>query len=111
MKKNREIDGYYFRVKRDKLWYNICFTDLTELEARRQLLGRSNEWLKSLHDGLYEITKEILYMILDPEDKLECTDMLVEIFELEDVSERIILLYKIIRKLAVKFDIRGNVDD
>ena len=29
---NHNLDGVYFRVKRDDRWQNICFTDLTDEE-------------------------------------------------------------------------------
>lgn len=45
---NRNLDGCYFRVKRDKKWCSVCFSDLTPDEMDDVLSGRSNEWLKSL---------------------------------------------------------------
>ena len=48
MKKNRELDGVYFRVERDGKWQNICFTDLTEEEIETVVGERSTEWWKSL---------------------------------------------------------------
>ena len=47
MKKNRELDGVYFRVGRDGKWQNICFTDLTEEEIETVVGERSTEWWKS----------------------------------------------------------------
>lgn len=29
---NRNLDGVYFRVKRNGKWDNICFSDLSETE-------------------------------------------------------------------------------
>lgn len=29
---NRNLDGYYFRVKRDGKWDNICWSDMTDEE-------------------------------------------------------------------------------
>ena len=48
MKKNRELDGVYFRVERDGKWQNICFTDLTEEEIGTVVGERPKEWWKSL---------------------------------------------------------------
>ena len=45
---NRNLDGCYFRVKRDEKWCRVCFSDLTPDEMDDVLSGRSNEWLKSL---------------------------------------------------------------
>ena len=44
----RDLDGCYFRVKRDGKWGNACFSDLTP-EEREEIIGnRSAEWWKSL---------------------------------------------------------------
>ena len=45
---NRELDGCYFRVKRNGKYEPICFSDLTEEERDAELEGRNVEWLKSL---------------------------------------------------------------
>ena len=42
---NRELDGVYFRIKRDDKYEDICFSDLTEEEMDSVLTGRDNEWL------------------------------------------------------------------
>lgn len=42
---DRELDGVYFRIKRDDKYENICFSDLTEEEMDSVLTGRDNEWL------------------------------------------------------------------
>lgn len=48
---NRNLDGCYFRVKRDGKYEPICFSDLTE-EEREEIAtmngGRSAEWWKNL---------------------------------------------------------------
>lgn len=49
---NRELDGYYFRVKREDKWENICFSDLTDEEMDEILNNRSKEWMMSLINGL-----------------------------------------------------------
>lgn len=45
---NRNLDGVYFRIKRDNEWQNICFSDLTDGEMEEVLQNRSDEWLKSM---------------------------------------------------------------
>ena len=45
---NRDLDGIYFRVKRDGKWDNVCFSDLTDEEMDVVLEGRDTEWLKSV---------------------------------------------------------------
>ena len=45
---NRNLDGCYFRVKRDGKWQNICFSDLDMEERDMVMCGKEAEWLKSL---------------------------------------------------------------
>ena len=53
--KKRGLDGYYFRVKRNEKWDNVCFSDLTGEERKSVLEGKSIEWLQTLCLGLGEI--------------------------------------------------------
>lgn len=45
---NRNLDGCYFRVKRNGKYENICFSDLTEQEREEIGKDRPAEWWKSL---------------------------------------------------------------
>lgn len=56
---NRNLDGVYFRVKRDDKWQNICFTDLTEEETEEILKGKSDTWLWSLLDIMFGVYQNI----------------------------------------------------
>lgn len=56
---NRNLDGVYFRIKRDGEWQNICFSDLTEDEREDVGQGRSVEWWKSLAYRMADALKEI----------------------------------------------------
>ena len=57
---NRELDGIYYRVKRDDKWQNICFSDLTPDEREKLLEGVEDvEYLKSLCYHLADVIKEI----------------------------------------------------
>ena len=60
---DRNLDGVYFRVKREDRWCNISFTDLTDEEAERVLDGRSEKWMRSLCDRLEEVLIEIKKVI------------------------------------------------
>ncbi len=40
---NRNLDGYYFRVKRDGKWDNVCWSDMTDEERDKQMTNRSEE--------------------------------------------------------------------
>lgn len=56
---NRDLDGIYFRVKRDGKWDNVCFSDLTDEEMDAVLEGRDIEWLKSVCKILGRTIKRI----------------------------------------------------
>ena len=56
---DRELDGVYFRIKRNDKWDNICFSDLTEEEMNKVLEGKDTEWLKSLCIILGKTLREI----------------------------------------------------
>jgi len=47
MKKRKDRDGIFFRVKRDK-WEAICFSDLTVGEMREVMRDKPEGWLESL---------------------------------------------------------------
>lgn len=55
----RELDGVYFRVKRNEKWQNICFSDLTEEEMDEILKDRNEEWLRSLCKILGQTIRDI----------------------------------------------------
>lgn len=56
---NRNLDGVYFRIKRDDEWQNICFSDLTEEEMNEIMKGRSEDWLRSMCKILGKVIKNI----------------------------------------------------
>ena len=56
---NRNLDGIYFRAKRDGKWCNVCFSDLSEDEMRDVLKDRNNEWLTHLCIQLGKTIKNI----------------------------------------------------
>lgn len=45
---NRNLDGIYFRVKRNEKYENVCFSDLTESEREEICKDRPAEWYKSV---------------------------------------------------------------
>lgn len=45
---NRNLDGVYFRMKRDDKWQNICFSDLSDSEMEEVMQDRPVEWFKDL---------------------------------------------------------------
>lgn len=62
MKKQRNLDGVYFRVKRENGYEAICFSDLTNEERNEILASRENEWLaqmcRILADTIYGIGEQ-----------------------------------------------------
>ena len=56
---NRNLDGVYFRIKRDNIWQNICFSDLTEEEMDDVMEGRTKEWLYNMCKILGKTIKNI----------------------------------------------------
>ena len=57
--KERELDGIYFRVRREEQWLNICFTDMTNEEKDMITKDRSWEWMKNLAYRLADVIREI----------------------------------------------------
>lgn len=58
MKEIRDMDGVYFRVKRNGKYEPVCFSDLTPEEQDEILKDRDPKWLmalaKHLADCLYD---------------------------------------------------------
>lgn len=45
---NRDLDGIYFRVKREGKYEPVCFTDLTEDEIEELMGDKGAQWWKSI---------------------------------------------------------------
>ena len=56
---NRNLDGVYFRINRDDIWQNICFSDLSDDEMDEVMKDRPVEWLKSMCKILGHTIREI----------------------------------------------------
>ena len=56
---NRNLDGIYFRIKRNNKYESICFSDVTEDEMDEILKDRDIKWLKSLAKMLGRTIREI----------------------------------------------------
>lgn len=56
---NRNLDGVYFRIKRDGKFENICFSDLTDSEMDEILKTRDAEWCRSMCKILAHTLKDI----------------------------------------------------
>lgn len=44
----RNLDGIYFRIKRNGKWDNVCFSDLTQDEREEVMKNKDVDWLKSM---------------------------------------------------------------
>ena len=44
----RDLDGIYFRVKRNEKYENVCFSDLSETEREEICQDRPSDWYKSV---------------------------------------------------------------
>jgi hypothetical protein len=58
MKERRDLDGIYFRIKRDGEWQSICFSDLTKEEMEEILKDKDIDFLKRLAIQLGETIYE-----------------------------------------------------
>lgn len=56
---NRNLDGIYFRIKREGLFENICFSDLTPEERNFVMSGKDKEWFEGLCIILANTLKKI----------------------------------------------------
>lgn len=56
---NRNLDGVYFRVKRNNKFENICFSDMTEEEMDKVLEGRSETWFRNMCKTLGQTIRQI----------------------------------------------------
>ena len=56
---NRNLDGIYFRIKRNEKYESICFSDLTETERDEICKDRPAEWYKSVAYHLADRIKAI----------------------------------------------------
>lgn len=56
---DRNLDGVYFRIKRNDEWQNVCFSDLTREEKESVCKKRSAKWCKSLAIVMAETLKDL----------------------------------------------------
>ena len=59
---DRNLDGCYFRVKRDDKWQNVCFSDLTEKEREELFEGENQKsvlWWRAVAYRLADCLKEV----------------------------------------------------
>lgn len=108
--KIRGLDCFYFKVKRDDKWYNLCFTDLTDEEANNVIRNRSDEWLIGLYNGF----KDTLYQIVDGIDTstLKSTvDSALNSMDNFNMYSKVIGIRAIIRNIGDFFDLEVGSDE
>lgn len=52
MKKQRNLDGYYYRVKRDDRWQSVCLSDMSDAELCEVLRFLRRKDLEAIVRGL-----------------------------------------------------------
>lgn len=56
---DRNLDGVYFRIKREEKYDNVCFSDLTEEQMDEVLKDRDEEWLRNMCKILGKTLKKV----------------------------------------------------
>ena len=59
-KKQRNLDGVYFRVNRDGKWLSICYSDMTEDERNTVIYDRMSDKPMDEQVGYYRRLAEIM---------------------------------------------------
>ena len=96
---NRNLDGVYFRVKRDDKWQNICFTDLTNEETNTILEDRTEVWLSSIIEVLLKVYDNVISVVSD-EELNDIKDLLIDYRMFDSLKFRIVALQKNIKIVA-----------
>ena len=93
---NRNLDGVYFRVKRDDKWQNICFTDLTNEETNTILEDRTEVWLLSMLEVLLNVYDKVISVVSD-EELNDIKDLLIDYRMFDSLKLRVVALQKNIK--------------
>lgn len=56
---DRNLDGVYFRVRRNGNFKKVCFSDLTHTERESVCAGRDSEWFKAMAYYLADRLKDV----------------------------------------------------
>ena len=101
---NHNLDGVYFRVKRDDKWQNICFTDLTDEETNTILKDRTGTWLLSMLEVLLNVYDNVVSVVSDEEFN-DIKDLLIDYRMFDSLKFRVVALQKNIKIIAHCADI------
>ena len=97
---NRNLDGVYFRVKRDDRWQNICFTDLTNEETNTILEDRTEVWLLSMLEVLLNVYDKVISVVPD-EELNDIKDLLIDYRMFDSLKFRVVALQKNIKIIDI----------
>ena len=103
----RKLDGYFFRIKRDEKWINLCFTDMTRGEMLDVIEGRSDEWLNSLYNGLLKLLQEIGAMVNNVHLDIIIEET-IQVGTRKTPRDKVIDIHTVIRNLADYYDINSD---
>lgn len=102
--KMRNLDGVYFRAKRDGKWDNICFTDLYDYEANEILISWEDDQLERSYNVLTDILNDLKDSLTESE-LYSVLPHLTEISGNETPKFKVLATKYNIRYIADKFDI------
>lgn len=70
-KKQRNLDGVYFRVQRDGKWLNVCYSDMTPDERKATIYERMDDKPLEEQASYYKHLAEIMaYSLYDMGEQL-----------------------------------------
>ena len=101
---NRNLDGVYFRVKRDDKLQNICFTDLTNEETNTILKDRTGTWLLSMLEVLLNVYDKVISVVSD-EELNDIKDLLIDYRMFDSLKCSVVALQTGIKIIAYCADI------
>lgn len=106
---NRDLDGMYFRVKRDGKYDSICITDLEYDELEEILKGRDNPWYEMVFDYLVDIYGNLMLTVHEEE---YCEDNIVALVGFLDKyatpKDKVIEIVGVIQSFAEEYNIVGE---
>lgn len=105
----KDLDGYYFRVKRNGGWHSVCFTDLTSDEANDVIKDKDYTFLNSLYEGLVKVMLEICHEVNENSLTSLVIDM-QECLKYKDVKVKVMIMRNLIIDVANIYSI-GVVSD
>lgn len=102
----RDLDGMYFRVKRNDKYCNLCITDLTYDELLDVMQDRGDVWYESVFDYLINIYGELLKVVYDEN---ECEEHIIALVGFLDKystpKDKVVEIVGVIQSFADEYNI------